>query len=107
MGPSMAEPGPFVVNPSARTGSGMVEVVVPVAGEAGPDIQVLSERFGLPGTMTLDAGTVRNMLGLIQGARIDADTYVDGVSLAADDDGHRHHPGHRHRARDRDPPSRR
>ena len=29
----------------------------------GPDVQVLSERFGLPGSMTLDAETVRTVLG--------------------------------------------
>jgi len=85
IGTSMADPGPVVVNPVARDRSGMVEVVVPVDGEPGPDIQVLSERVGLPGTVTLDAGLVRDMLGLIQGARIDDDSYVTDVSMAVDD----------------------
>ena len=65
----------------------MVEVVVTAAGEPGPDVQVLSERAGLPGTITLDGATVRSMLGLIQGARIDNDTYITDVSMAEDETG--------------------
>jgi mannosylglycerate hydrolase len=84
---SMSRSGPLTVNPTARERSGMVELVVTASGEAGPDVQVLSERFGLPGSFTLDGETVRNMLGLIQGARIDADSYVTDVSLAEDEDG--------------------
>ncbi len=60
----------------------MVDVVVPAVGEPGPDLQVLSERSGLPGSITLDGETVRNMLGLLQGARIDDEAYVTDVSLA-------------------------
>ena len=57
------------------------------SGEVGPDVQVLSERLGLPGSITLDGETVRNMLGLIQGARIDDDRYITDVSLAEDETG--------------------
>ncbi len=84
---SMATPGPVVVNPSAHDRSGVVEVVVPVAGGPGPDVQVLSERAGLPGSMTLDGETVRNIIGMIQGARIDDDTYVTDVTLGEDETG--------------------
>jgi mannosylglycerate hydrolase len=84
---SMASPGPVVVNPSARDRSGLVEVVVTAAGPPGPDVQVLSERMGLPGTITLDGTTVRNMLYLIQGSRIDVDTYITDVTLAEDETG--------------------
>ncbi len=84
---SMAAPGPVVVNPSAAGRGGLVEVVVPVSGAPGPHVQVLSERAGLPGSITLDGETVRNMLGLIQGARIDEDAYITDVSLAEDDTG--------------------
>jgi hypothetical protein len=84
---SMAEPGPLVVNPSAKDRAGLVEVVVTASGQPGPDIQVLSERAGLPGSIVLDGVTVRNMLGLIQGSRIDNDTYVTEISLAEDDTG--------------------
>ncbi len=84
---SMAEPGPVVVNPSARHRGGLVEVVAAATGPIGPDIQVLSERIGLPGSITLDGATVRGMLGLIQGARIGEDMYITDVSLAEDDTG--------------------
>ena len=87
IGRSMSSPGPVVVNPSARDRTGMVDVVVPAVGDPGPDLQVLSERSGLPGSMTLDGETVRNMLGLLQGARIDDEAYVTDVSLAEDETG--------------------
>jgi len=87
IGRSMASAGPVLVNPTFRERSGMVDVVVPAVGEAGPHVQVLSERSGLPGSITLDGETVRNMLGLLQGARIDDEAYVTDVSLAEDETG--------------------
>jgi len=87
IGRSMASAGPVIVNPTARDRSGLVDVVVPAIGEAGPHLQVLSERSGLPGSITLDGETVRNMLGLLQGARIDDEAYVTDVSLAQDEAG--------------------
>ena len=87
VGRSMAEPGPVVVNPSAYERGGVVEVVVPAVGEVGADVQVLSERLGMPGSITLDGETVLTMLGLIQGARIGDDMYITDVSLAEDETG--------------------
>jgi hypothetical protein len=87
IGRSMAEAGPVVVNPSARDRGGLVEVVVPAVGEVGADIQVLAERMGMPGSITLDGETVLTMLGLIQGARIGDDMYITDVSLAEDETG--------------------
>jgi mannosylglycerate hydrolase len=84
---SMAGAGPLVVNSTARDRSGLVEVVVPASSAPAPDIQVLSERAGLPGSIVLDGVTVRSMLGLIQGSRIDTDTYVTEVSLAESETG--------------------
>ena len=84
LGRSMAEAGTVVVNPSSRSRGGMVEVVIPAAGQADEHTQVLSERYGLPGMMTFDGETVKNMLGLIQGARIDTDMYVTDVTLGED-----------------------
>jgi mannosylglycerate hydrolase len=84
---SMSSPGPVIVNPTHRDRRGMVEVVVPAVGEPGPDLQVLSEPAGLPGTVTLEGETVKGMLGMIQGARIDDDTYITGVTLTEDDPG--------------------
>jgi len=87
VGRSMAAAGPVVVNPTAHQRSGLVEVIVPAVGDAGPDFQVLSERSGMPGKITLDGETVRNMLGLLQGARIDDQAYVTDCSLAEDETG--------------------
>ncbi len=84
---SMADPGPVVVNPTAHDRGGLVDVVVPAVGEPGQDIQVLSERYGLPGRMTVDGETVRTMIGLLQGARIDDQSYITDVSLSADETG--------------------
>ena len=84
---SMVEVGTVVVNPSSRSRGGMVEVVVPAAGETDEHTQVLSERYGLPGMMTLDGDSVKSMLGLIQGSRIDTDMYITDVTLAEDETG--------------------
>ena len=84
---SMANAGPVVVNATARERSGLVEVIVPAVGDPGPDVQVLSERAGLPGSVTLDGETVRTMLGLMQGARLDDQAYVTDVSLSEDETG--------------------
>ena len=84
---SMGTAGPLAVNPTARHRAGLVEVVVVASGQAGPDVQVVSERTALPGSFTLDGETVRNLLGLIQGTRFDADTYITDVSLSEDEDG--------------------
>jgi hypothetical protein len=87
IGRSMTTAGPVVVNPTARERSGLVEVIVPAVGDPGPDVQVLSERAGLPGSVTLDGETVRTMLGLMQGSRLDDQAYVTDVSLSEDDTG--------------------
>ncbi|HEX4244937.1 MAG TPA: hypothetical protein VHY77_05170, partial [Acidimicrobiales bacterium] len=87
IGRSMADAGTVVVNPSSRRRGGMVEVVIPATGEPDEHTQVLSERYGLPGMMTLDGESVKSMLGLIQGARIDTDMYVTDVTLAEDESG--------------------
>jgi hypothetical protein len=88
LGRSMAKGGPVVVNASARARRGLVELVVPATGDT-ENIQVLAERIGpgLPGTLTIDAQTVRTILGAIQGSRIDDDTWVQGVTIAEDEDG--------------------
>ena len=67
----------------------------PPWASAGPDVQVLSERAGLPGSITLDGETVRSMLGLLQGARIDDQAYVTDVTPGRGRDRARRHHGHR------------
>ncbi|MGH9087364.1 MAG: alpha-mannosidase [Acidimicrobiales bacterium] len=84
---SMAAAGTVVVNPSARPRRGVVEVVIGADVPAGPGVQVLSERTGLPGEMTLDGRTAQTILGMIQGPRIDDDAWVRDVRVEEDDTG--------------------
>ncbi|HEX4161013.1 MAG TPA: hypothetical protein VHZ05_00860, partial [Acidimicrobiales bacterium] len=84
---SLSEPGPSVLNPSARTRSGVVELVVPADGPAPDSVQVLSERAGLPGSMLLDANTVRTMLGMLQGPRISDDAWIHDVRIVETEEG--------------------
>jgi mannosylglycerate hydrolase len=84
---SLSTAGPTVVNLSARSRSGVVELVVPAEEPAGADVQVLSERTGLPGSMVLDADTVRTVLGMLQGPRISDDAWVHEVRIEDTDEG--------------------
>ena len=84
---SLSVPGVTVVNPSARTRSGVVELVVPADGPASDDVQVLSERTGLPGSMVLDADTVRTVLGMLQGPKISDDAWIHDVKIEDTDEG--------------------
>ncbi len=90
---SLERPGPFVVNPSARERGGVVEAVL-AGTEPPPGTQVLDEppgAFGIPrglGAMTLDASTVRMLIGLLpSGSQIDAHTWIQDVRVAEDDTG--------------------
>ena len=51
------------------------------------DVQVVSERTGLPGSMVLDANTVRTVLSMLQGPKIDNDAWVHDVGIEEDDEG--------------------
>jgi hypothetical protein len=84
---SLAEPGAYVLNASARPRRGVVELVVPADGPAPSSVQVLSERTGLPGSMILDADTVRTVLGMLQGPRISDDAWVHEVRIEDTDEG--------------------
>ena len=84
---SLSVAGPTVVNPSARARSGVIDLVVPADGPAPANVQVLSERTGLPGSMVLDADTVRTMLGMLQGPRIDEDAWVHEIRIEDTEEG--------------------
>ncbi len=83
----------MVVNPSARRRGGVVELIV--AGDDLPaDTQALPEEpgaFGIPrglGALTLDATTVRTILGMLPaGSQIDAHTWIQGVQVEEDETG--------------------
>jgi mannosylglycerate hydrolase len=90
---SLAEQGAVVLNPSSRPRSGVVETVVP-GDEPPPGAQALPEEpgaFGIPrglGPLTLDAATVRTILGLLPGgAQIDTHTWIQDVQVDEDDTG--------------------
>jgi mannosylglycerate hydrolase len=80
---SMTAAGPVVVNPVARTRQGVIEAVI-AGSEPGPNEQVISQRSALPGTMTLDAGAVQAVLGLLQGTRISDGAWVHDVRIEED-----------------------
>ncbi len=84
---SLAEPGNYVLNTVQRTRAGLVELVVGADQPASADVQVVSERAGLPGSMVLDANTVRTVLSMLQGPKIDNDAWVHDVSVEEDDEG--------------------
>ena len=84
---SFADPGLYVLNSAPRARRGLVEAVV--TGDEIDDtrVQVLSERAGLPGKVVLDATTVKTVLGMLQGPKIDNDLWVDHVVVDEDDEG--------------------
>jgi len=84
---SLATAGPSVLNPARRARGGVVELVVPADGPAPDNVQVLSERHGLPGAMVLDANTVRTVLGMLQGPKISDDAWVHEVRIEDTDEG--------------------
>jgi mannosylglycerate hydrolase len=85
---SLEAKGPVLVNPSARTRSGVVEVhLAPGSLEGGTAVQVLSHRGGSDTELTLDATTVRNVIGSIQGTQVDAETWVQEVRVEEDETG--------------------
>ncbi len=76
-----------MLNPAARSRSGVVEVVVAADGPAPAQVQVLSERAGLPGSIVFDANTVRTVLGMLQGPRISDDAWVHDVRIENTEEG--------------------
>ncbi len=84
---SLDHEGPVVVNPSSRPRSGVVEVVVAASDPPGPAEQVVSEQLALPGTLTLDAATVRTLLGVVQGTKLGDDAWVHAVEIREDESG--------------------
>ncbi|HAM03348.1 MAG TPA: alpha-mannosidase, partial [Acidimicrobiaceae bacterium] len=90
---SLSEAGPVAVNVTARPRRGVTEIVVP--GDEPPQgTQVLPDEpgaFGIPrglGPLTLDAATVRTILGMLPGgSQIDTHTWIQDVRVEEDDSG--------------------
>jgi len=84
---SLSPSGQVLLNPSQRPRSGVVELVLTGDDIEDDALQTVSERAGLPGSMVLDATTVKTVLGMLQGPKIENDAWVQEVRVDDDDDG--------------------
>ena len=84
---SLAEPGPYVLNPTARPRSGLVELEVEGPGPPGDSVQVLSEQAAGAVARPLDADAVRAIVGQLQGPRIEHDSWIHDIGIEEDDEG--------------------
>jgi mannosylglycerate hydrolase len=78
---SFADAGHYAVNPSARTRSGLIELVLPGEGHV-EGAQVRSERSGLDLQLVLTNTEVRAILGQIEGYQIGEDAFVNAVEIS-------------------------
>ncbi|MFZ0667456.1 MAG: hypothetical protein WAM97_17005 [Acidimicrobiales bacterium] len=92
-GKSLESAGPVLVNPSSRPRSGVIEAVLP-GREAPAGTQELEQpegAFGIPrgmGAMTLDAATVRTLIGLLpSGSQINPYTWIQDIQVSEDETG--------------------
>ncbi len=83
---SLAEPGPYVLNPARRARSGVVELLVGAVEPPSVDVQVLSERTGNPKGMVLDADAVQSILGMLQSPQIDHDSWLQDIVVEEDEE---------------------
>ncbi|HWC38401.1 MAG TPA: glycoside hydrolase family 38 C-terminal domain-containing protein [Acidimicrobiales bacterium] len=81
---SMADPGAVVVNTSARSRGGVIELVVPGDGDAPAGTQLLEAWPALRDDDTLDVEEVRALLGRMRGQDLGDGTYVNGAELEQD-----------------------
>lgn len=82
LGASFAEAGAVVVNPSARTRGGLVELSIPGGGDVGPHLQLLRER----GDIVLGPTPLREGVVIAQGALENA-PWIETVDVEHDSDG--------------------
>jgi alpha-mannosidase len=84
---SLPDAGPTIVNLSHRRRAGVIELVITGDEVDLTSAQVLSESTGFPGEMKLDANTVRTVLGLLQGPKIENDAWIQEVTVSDEPDG--------------------
>jgi alpha-mannosidase len=96
LGRSMAEAGPVIVNPSARTRGGLVELQLPGdgAGDTGDGTgdetdgaQVLSTRAASQGDLAITGADLGAILGEIRSQQIGDDTFINAIEVEETDDG--------------------
>jgi alpha-mannosidase len=80
LGQSMAAAGPTVVNASARTRSGLVELRLPGEGDVAGG-QLLSTRAASQGEVTITGNDLKAILGEIRSQQIGDDTYVNAIEV--------------------------
>jgi len=84
---SMAEPGPYVLNPAPRSRPGLVELVVGAGEPPGEGVQVLWERVSPPEPRAMEPDAVRAILGMLQGPQIEHDTWLHDLTVEEDERG--------------------
>ncbi|MEY2470308.1 MAG: 2-O-(6-phospho-alpha-D-mannosyl)-D-glycerate hydrolase [Actinomycetota bacterium] len=77
--------GAVVINASARTRSGTVEIEVPGEGPA-PGAQILSERPSLRSEISFSADKLAAALATVRSQRIDDDAYINAIDVHETDD---------------------
>jgi hypothetical protein len=84
---SLAEPGPYVLNPAPRARSGVVELVVEAAEPVGAGVQVLWERVSPLAPRAMDSDAVRAVLGMLHAPQIEHDTWLHDLTVEEDAEG--------------------
>lgn len=78
--------GVSVVNMSSFAQEQVIEFVS--SGEEPPAFaQVLSQTAGTPGVVTIDAGMMKALLGMLQGPRFGDDAWIQSIEVREEDDG--------------------
>jgi hypothetical protein len=84
---SLAEPGPYVLNPAPRARSGVVELLVGAAEPVGAGVQVLWERVSPLAPRAMDSDAVRAVLGMLHAPQIEHDTWIHDLTVEEDAEG--------------------
>ncbi|MEY2568347.1 MAG: 2-O-(6-phospho-alpha-D-mannosyl)-D-glycerate hydrolase [Actinomycetota bacterium] len=84
---TMRAEGTAVVNPSARTRGGLIELTLPGAGPVGDGAQLLKERGSALGHVTVRGDGLPGILGPIRSQQLDGSTYINAVEVTEDDEG--------------------
>ncbi|MEY2419310.1 MAG: 2-O-(6-phospho-alpha-D-mannosyl)-D-glycerate hydrolase [Actinomycetota bacterium] len=79
-------PGAIVINPSAKTRSGLVELDVPGEGPVGTAAQIIHERPSVRGEITFTSDKIGALLSRLRSQRIDDETYFYAVDVEETDE---------------------
>lgn len=86
LGASMADAGVMVVNPSARTRGGLVEVLLPGSGPV-EGAQVVEARQATLSDQRIAGRYLGGILGQIRGQQLDESTFVNAIRVEETDEG--------------------